>query len=158
MSIEGGRDRPGINHAIKFLKDRLFNYSAAGTCLKTELINDTGSDSIKGQVVAASPAVDMAFVAASESIDGLIGVVAEDGKPDGSECFIIIYGLAEVLMKDSTASASGNWIYVSDVDGTAEVISPRASQLEDYKKEIGQCLETKSAGTDVLVKCMIHLN
>jgi hypothetical protein len=123
------------------------------------LINKTGAASVKGTLVEADTAVDMAFaVAAVDALD-VIGVVYEDGVADGDEAWVVIYGIAEVLLKDSTASTRHYWVQSSDVAGRADATNaaPPGAVLAHFQ-EIGHCLESKIAGTNVLCKIAMHFN
>lgn len=160
---EGSKDRPQVNFFLKWIKDRLWNYNIDAGCRKIKLINKTGANSIKGTIVIASTGTDMAFSVASVDDEESIGIVAEDGVGDGSECFIIISGVAEVLLKDSTSATRGYWVKTSDVAGRADATnaSPPGGgipQHDEHFQEIGHCLETVSAGTDVLAKILVHFN
>ncbi len=131
--------------------------------LAVKLTNKTGVASVKGTIVKADTTTDNAFDVIGA--DGVlsIGIVYENGVVDGSECWVVIYGIAEVLLKDSTASTHGNWVYVSDVAGRADAtlaVPPGAGipELDIHMGEIGHCLETNGGGTDVLVPVTLHFN
>ncbi len=133
----------------------------AGIALKH--INKTGVASVKGTIVEASTTTDDAFQVSGANGNHSIGVVYEDGVADGDECWIIIYGVADVLLKDTTLSAHGNWVFVSDVAGRADatLADPTAggvAQLDQHMREVGHCLESKAADTDVLARVCIHFN
>jgi hypothetical protein len=123
------------------------------------LTNKTGAASVKGTIVEASSGTDNAFdVAAADSLDP-IGVVYENGIPDGSECLIVIMGRCQVLLKDSTASTREYWVGTSDTGGRADATSatPPGAVLAHFQ-EIGHALESVSAGTDELAWIMLHFN
>ncbi len=133
----------------------------AGVALKH--INKTGAASVKGTIVEADGTTDDAFDVCDANGNHPIGVVYEDGIADGAECWIIIYGVADVLLKDTTLSAHGNWVFVSDVAGRADatLADPTAggvAQLDQHMREVGHCLESKAADTDVLARVCIHFN
>jgi hypothetical protein len=128
------------------------------------LTNKTGSASVKGTLVDASTGTDNAFaVVAADAVD-CIGVVYEDGIADGEPCLVVIAGRAQVLLEDSTASTRGYWVKVSDNDaGRADATNAAppggtVNALEDHLSEVGHCLESKSAGTDVLCWILMHFN
>lgn len=122
--------------------------------------NLTGSASVKGTVISASTSGE-GFVLQGFEFDA-IGVVYDDGVPNGELCMIVIAGVAEVLLKNGTASTFGNWTKASDTDGRAEATVPPdglgAQSTSEHFKEIGHCIETKSAGTNVLAKVVLHFN
>lgn len=128
-----------------------------------KLTNKTGVASVKGTIVEADGAVDDAFEVADADGNHHIGIVYDDGVADGSECWVIIYGIADVLLKDTTLSTRGNWVYMSDVAGRANatLADPTAggvAQLDQHMQEIGHCLESKAANTDVLARVCLHFN
>lgn len=126
------------------------------------LTNKTGAPSIKGTLVNCSNTTDNAFSVETSEFD-TIGVVYESGIADGAECWVVISGIAQVLLVDGTASTRGYWTYADAVDGRANATLPLPSggtiaALENHFKEIGHCLESKVAGTNVLAKVMLHFN
>lgn len=127
-----------------------------------QFINRTGQPSKKGTIVSASNQYDYAVMFQANEYDA-IGVVYESGIPDGQPVWVVISGIAEVLLKQGTASKCGNWCKSADDDGRAlcSLTQPSGSgfnNAEDHFKEIGHCLETKLAGNDVLCKILIHFN
>ena len=127
------------------------------------LTNKTGVASVKGSLVATSTVTDHAFELQADEIN-TIGIVYEDGIADGSECLVVVSGIADVLLKDATASTRGFWAVAADTDGRANITEPTPSPNNTvgehtiHFKEIGHCLESKVAGTDVLAKCVLHFN
>jgi hypothetical protein len=128
------------------------------------LTNKTGSASVKGTVVIASATTDNAFnISAADELEA-IGVVYESGIADGQECWVIIAGIAEVLLEDTTASTHGNWARTSITDvGRADITNAAApghgiGGADIHFHEIGHCIESKGAGTDVLAKIVMHFN
>jgi len=92
-----------------------------------------------------------------------IGAVYEAGVPDGSLCWVTFSGKAYVLLADGTASTAGYWVKSHATDGRADAsfALPTGGSfvgIDDHFKEIGHCLETKTAGTNVLCKVMLHFN
>lgn len=128
-----------------------------------KLINKTGAPSVKGTIVRADNTTDDAFdIAAADEIQP-IGIVYEDGVADASECWVIIYGIADILLKDTTASTHGNWVYTSDAAGRAEatLAAPPGGgipELEIHMGEIGHALESIAGGADVLARVCLHFN
>ena len=121
------------------------------------MINKTASPSVKGTVVTVSSNTDNAFMIAPGSSTKPIGVVFESGIADGSLCLIVVAGICEVLLKNNTSAVRGNWVTVSDTDGRADatVSSPNPATVF---ASIGYALESKTSGTDVLLKTTLHLN
>jgi hypothetical protein len=132
--------------------------------LAVKLTNKTGAASVKGQVVMADTTTDNAFKTATADTPMPLGVVYDSGVADGSECWVVCQGIAEVLLKDSTASTRGYWVKMSDdtagrVDATsASPPGGSVENVEDHLSEVGHCLESKGSGTDVLAKVLLHFN
>ncbi len=118
-------------------------------------INNTGV-SVKGTIVIASTAVNNAVDIAPVNSDMSIGVIYESGISNGSPVKVVVYGKAEVLLKNNVASTRGFWCGVSDVAGRMYQLN--AVPAADHNREVGHCLETKVAGTDVLALVQIHTN
>lgn len=128
------------------------------------LTNKTGGNSVKGQIVAASDTVENAFMTVVADDYDPIGAVYESGIADGSECWVVVYGIAEVLLKDATTSTRGYWVRISsDTAGRADATAAAPSggtigEIDAHFREIGHCFESKEAGTDVLCKIIMHMN
>lgn len=138
-----------------------YMFTADGGIAK-QLTNRTGLASIKGTLAESHESGDNGFETLSDEYD-CIGIVYENGIADGEECWVIVTGIAEVLIEDGTASTHGNWVEASTVDGRANATLSLPSggtiqELQNHFKEIGHCLESKTAGTDVLAKIILHFN
>jgi hypothetical protein len=125
------------------------------------LTNKTGAASVKGTVVTTSTTQDNAFSTETAEFEAA-GIVYDSGVADGAECWVVVSGIAEVLIKDGTAATRGFWTRCADTDGRAEpTAAPTgigALDVAEHFKEIGHCLESKAAGTDVLAKVLLHFN
>jgi hypothetical protein len=132
--------------------------------LAIQLTNKTGADSVKGTIVTAGNVTARSCRVNPADIPAAIGIMYDDGVPDGDEVFVVIQGIAQVLLQDSTASTVGYWAKVSDTQaGRADITNqfPQGgtiSAIEDHLSEIGHCLETQVAGTDVLARVVLHFN
>jgi hypothetical protein len=128
------------------------------------LTNKSGATSVKGRLVRASAGTNNAYELSGADVPNVIGVEYEAGIADGSECWVVVYGVAEVLLQNSTASTRGYWAKQSDtVAGRADITNAlppggTIAALEDHGSEIGHCIESKTAGTDVLAKIVMHFN
>jgi len=122
------------------------------------MINKTGVASVKGTVVQADTTTDFAFKLCDADGNDAIGVVYDNGIADGGLCLIIKHLAADVLLKDATLSTHGNWVGMSDVAGRADAtgLSPPAAPA--HFKEIGHCVQSKGADTDVLAEVDVHFN
>lgn len=121
-----------------------------------KLTNRTGVNSVKGQIVKCDTANDNSFIVTGASDDFPIGIVYENGIANGSECWIVVSGIADVLIKDTVAPVRGYVAFVSNVGGRADISA--TAPVNDHWREIGHTLESKSAGTDILIKCVLHFN
>lgn len=129
--------------------------------IAVQMINKTGATSVKGAIVDLH-SLDNAFQLSSEEFD-TIGAIYEAGIADGSLCWVTITGKAKVLIEDATASTAGYWVYSSATAGRANATlalpaGGTIGALENHMKEIGHCMESKSAGTDVLALINLHFN
>jgi hypothetical protein len=125
-----------------------------------KMINRTGGASVKGTVVAASAATDKEVIKQANEFDA-IGVVQEAGVAEGSEMFVWMNGsVAQVLAKDSTAFVRGYVALSADTDGRATNVAVPSGNpvVAEHFKEIGHVMESKDAGTNVLVLCNLHFN
>jgi hypothetical protein len=133
-----------------------------------QLINDTGAASVKGTIVEAcnesGAGADNVFTIEDADDNHPIGAVYENGIPDGGLCWVVVGGIAEVLLEDSTAATRGYWVRVSTNQAGRVDITNQAppggtiQALETHFQEMGHCLESKGAGTDVLCKIVMHFN
>ena len=128
-----------------------------------QLTNKTGVASVKGTIVIASTIDDDSFILSGVSEDQAIGVVFESGVADGSLCWVVIAGVAEVLLEDTTASTHGNWVYASATAGRANatLANPPGGgipELDQHMQEIGHCLQSIAGGTDVLCRIKVQFN
>ena len=122
------------------------------------LTNKTGANSVKGSVVIADPAVDNAFEINPINGDMPFGVVYESGIADGSECWVVVSGIAEVLLVNTVASTRSYVAYSSgSVAGRIDIAASVPAATTHFK-EIGHTLESKTGGTNVLCKCVLHFN
>lgn len=129
--------------------------------IAVQLINKTGAASVKGSVVSAG-SIDKSFALNTNEFNA-IGAVFEADVADGSPCWVTFAGMAYVLLADGTAATAGYWVKSHATDGRADASAalPTGGSfagVDDHFKEIGHCLETKIAGTNVLCKIMMHFN
>lgn len=128
------------------------------------LTNRTGSASVKGSIVSASTTYENAFSLTGLAAYKAIGVVYDAGIADGSECRVVIAGIAEVLLEDGTAATKGHWVKTSATTGgradATNMSEPGATlaELQEHSQEIGHCIDDATAGTDVLAKIVMHFN
>lgn len=124
------------------------------------MINGTGSTSVKGTLISASTTVDNQFVLQANEFDAF-GVIAESGIASGQECWIWVNGsTCEVLWENGQSSTRGYLAICAPTDGMAlNVAVPNSNPtVGEHFKECGHVLQSKTAGTNVLVLCQIHFN
>lgn len=131
-------------------------FSSEGGMYET-FINNTGATSVKGTIVVASTSVDNAVMIAPADTVMPIGVIYESGIAINSPVKVIVYGKAEVLLKNTIASVHGYWAGVSDVAGRMYQVATAPSTTE-HNREIGYSLQSVAGGTDVLAMVQIHFN
>ena len=131
--------------------------------IAVRLINKTGAPTVKGSVVHPSSAVNNAFVLAEIGVPDPIGVVYEDGIPDGDMAWVVINGVAEVLFVSGTTRAHMARTFLSTEAGSfvagqalSEPLPSSPFATDKHFCEIGHVLETRiGAG---LAKCTLHFN
>ena len=125
------------------------------------LINKTGTTTIKGSLVdLAGGTIDESFTLTEADDFDCGGVVYDSGVPDGGLCWVVISGIADVLLQNSLGSTRGNWVRTSTTTvGRADAsnAAPPGLVLQHFA-EIGHCLQTVTAGTDKLCRVLLHFN
>ncbi len=121
-----------------------------------KLTNKTGSNTVAGQLVNVyiATAIDDAFKTISASDENIIGVVLDAGVADGSEAWVVVNGIADVLM-DAGGSARGDRIISSATAGSGDVWNVGGAVATHFQ-EIGHCIETR--GGAGLARCILHFN
>lgn len=124
----------------------------------TLLSNNSGSDIAHGTACAASPDHDRSVVPQTSEFD-VVGFAYGDIE-DGETGWVVTSGVAEALLKDGTSAERGYWCKGSDDAGRIEVTTAPAGlgalSTSEHFREVGHCLESKDAGTDVLAKLLLH--
>ncbi len=143
-----------LNHIIT---DKVRFTPEGGIAIK--VTNGTGVASVKGSLVSVNPSTDNTFILQANEYD-TFGIVYESGIANGQDTWIVIQGIAEVLVKNTTAMTRGYVAIAADTDGRATCVAvPTANPADTtHWKEIGHVLESKIAGTNILCKCVIHFN
>ena len=124
------------------------------------LINNTGARSVKGTVVSTDTAIDKAVRVCVANSVVPFGVMYDEAD-NGKMCWVVISGLAEVLIKDGTEAVKGDWVGMSDANGRAYTAAHSGTTPPEtavHNRELGHCLESKSAGSDVLALIALHFN
>ena len=127
-------------------------------------INKTGSVSKKGTAIEAGTVIDDSVQLVSADDADCIGIVYDDGIPDGDYIWVVTFGKAEILLEDGTAATRGYWVRVSVTDSgraDATLAAPPGgtiNEIDNHFREIGHCLQSVISGTDKLALCLIHFN
>lgn len=117
-----------------------------------KLINNTGVNSVEGQLVEADDTDENSYKVADADAVDVIGVVYNAGVADGSEVWIVVMGIAEVLL-DAGGCVHHDRLVSSNTAGSADVSNTPAIAV--HFQEIGHAVETVvGAG---LAKAVIHL-
>jgi len=120
-----------------------------------KLTNKTGAPSVKGKIVGIKTGTDNAFDLTAVDATYNLGVVYEDGVADAAECWVVVGGIAQVLMKNAAVRGQLCRIPLNTDDGKAAGYAMAAEQSDTasvYK--IGDVLETADA--EVLCKVLLH--
>lgn len=128
------------------------------------LTNKTGANSVKGMPVEVydDTAIDNAFDVGDADGNHTIGIVAEDAIADGAETWLWSDGAKCLgLLKDATASTRGFWVKTSDVAGRLDMTNAAppgggVAGLDEHFQEVGHCLASEGADTDVLAMFKFH--
>jgi len=127
------------------------------------LTNKTGGATTKGYIAHPSSGTANAFSYVATNEPDIIGVVYDAGIADGSECRIVIAGIADVYVGADGASledlvranASGDTTITTGV-ATAESVPTSPFSTDKHFQEVGHAIEARAdAG---LIKCVIHFN
>ena len=118
------------------------------------LTNKTGAVSVKGQIVSHKDTVARAFDLTAVDANHCLGVVYESGIADAAECWVVVSGIAQVLMKNAATMGHICRIPLNTDEVKAAGYAMDASQsgtASVYK--IGDVLETADA--EVLCRVLL---
>ncbi len=141
-----------VQEANGFVQAQRMGFTPEGG-LVVKMTNRTGVSSVKGTIVVSDSTADNGFMTAPASSDFPFGVVYENGVANGSDCWVVVAGVADVLMK---ASAAATRAYVTKVSSEAGRAVTESSPGSNHDKEIGHSLESKAGGANVLIKVVLH--
>jgi hypothetical protein len=115
------------------------------------LTNNTGTNSIEGQLVEADDTDENSYKKADANALDVIGIVYNAGVADGSEVWIVFGGIAEVLL-DAGGCVHHDRLVSSATAGSADVSNSPSTAV--HFREIGHAIETVvGAG---LAKAILH--
>ncbi len=118
------------------------------------LTNKTGSNTVAGQLIKPDTATDDAFIIIAANDQEIIGIVLDTGIADGQEAWVVISGIADVLM-DTGGSVRGDRIISSATAGSGDVWNVGGAVATHFQ-EIGHSIETR-IGVG-LARCVLHFN
>ena len=119
------------------------------------LTNKSGAVTLKGQIVSHQGTVARAFDLTAVDANHCLGVVYESGVEDGAQCWVVVAGIAQVLMKNAATMGHICRIPLTADGGEAAGYAMDAEQSSSasvYK--IGDVLETADA--EELCKVLLH--
>lgn len=117
------------------------------------LTNNTGVDSVKGELVMASDSNSNSVDNSETNSVNSIGVFLDSGIEDDEDAWIVVSGIAEVKA-DGTGWEFGDRIVSSVTPKRA--VSNNAPSVAVHFQEIGHAIET--AGANATAKCVLHFN
>ncbi len=153
----------GTGRTLESLKYKLT--AIGGYAVK--LTNETGVNTVAGQVVKADTATNDAVILTAADEFESMGVFLDSGVADAAEAWVVVFGIADVAMEDDTTATRGNWVRTSITEpgyADATVATPPGggvAEIDRHLHEIGHCIETVTAtggGTHILARCVIHFN
>ena len=123
--------------------------------LAVKLINKTGAPTVKGTIVSPSTTVNDAVIISPLSGTEPCGVIYDKGIADGLECWVVIGGVAQILMQNATSATAGQWCGISPTAGRAYTATSPSDNTRD--RQIGHILNTVTGGTNVLADVIVHV-
>ncbi|KKK81974.1 hypothetical protein LCGC14_2808000, partial [marine sediment metagenome] len=163
MRIQDSTGNVGVdttNPTLKFSTSEKVGMSPlGGICIK--LTNKTGANTVQGNLVRADTATDDAFILTGALDDEYIGVVLEAGVSDGSEAWIVVHGIADVLFDDNVTAVRGNWVGTGQAGLARTQAAPPALGVAAHFEEVGHSIENVTAGgggTFILARVVLQHN
>ncbi len=119
-----------------------------------------GENLTAGNVVYCATADSNVYKTVAGTLTSKVAVLGAvyETSTTGNDVWIVVSGIANVLLADAVSCARGDVIYASDtVDGKVDGDSnPPPATINNHWAEVGHALESKAAGS--LVKSIIHQN
>lgn len=129
--------------------------------LAIRLTNSSGVASVKGKLVTAGLGIDESVQISHANEIDVIGTFYESGIEDGQEVWVVVCGIADVLLADNTGSARGNWVEAAVDPGYALGTETSPRSAPQHFREAGHSLQTVTAtgeGTHVMCRIMMRFN
>ena len=118
------------------------------------LTNQTGANSVAGEVVVTDAGNDSAVVLSGTTDPDVMGVFLDSGIADGAEAWVVVGGIADVLA-DASGFTRGDRVGSSTATaGRVETIN--APSVASHFTEVGHALDTAAANS--LGLCVLHWN
>lgn len=125
-----------------------------GHCIK--LTNQTGANSVQGEVVRTDAGNDDAVILALTGEVNAIGVFLDAGVADGAEAWIVVSGIADVKA-DTAGFTRGDRLVTSLAAATVgRATTNNAPAVAVHFQEIGHAIETAAA--NALGRAVLHFN
>jgi hypothetical protein len=127
-------------------------------------INDTGAPSVKGSLIEPSTTIDAAVNLLSIDDVDPIGIVYDEGVPDGDPIRVVFSGIAQVLFIGATTrhDFARNCV-AADVGATngqaiSEAVPTPPLATDKHFREIGHVFESVAGPGPVLALVNLHFN
>lgn len=121
-----------------------------------QLVNKTGAPSVKGELLSIHASVENAVQKCPADTDSPVGVFYSSGIADGSLAWVVIGGIADVMLVNNTVVNPSYHLYAGSVTGRVGASS--SVNTVRHWGEVGHSLQAKAAGTNVLVRAILHWN
>ena len=128
--------------------------------LAIKLINYTGFPSVRGMVVQTANdgyGSGSGFVKSETNSDHPMGVVYSNNVASGLEAWVVVSGVAQVLMQNGQAATAGYWVRTGAAGRVIMDTEPPGADVSHWL-EVGHALQSHAPGIDVLVKVVLHFN
>lgn len=121
-----------------------------------KMTNKTGGNTVAGQIIRVYTltAINDAFTTCALNDTNPIGIVLDAGVSDGSEAWVVVSGIADVLMDAGGASRGDRIITSGNTGGSGDVWNVGGAVATHFQ-EIGHCIESRG-GTAGLARCVLH--
>lgn len=143
------------------MRPRAINVTAEGGFF-VNMINKTGAASVKGTVVCQDSTVSNAVNKTVVDVPDAIGVIYDDGVPDGSFVRVVISGIADVYFVGNTTRKHLARTFITADAGyvagqaLSEAVPSAPFATDKHFCEIGHVLESRTGAG--LAKVDLHFN
>jgi len=117
--------------------------------------NKTGETSVKGKVVVTALGITLGVALLGQNASDWrppVGVIAEGGKPDGSDMWVWTSGsVCKILAKNSIAVTEGAQLCQSDVEGRVVCLTDQNNTITEYSLVVASSTEVAANTNETLV-------